>query len=61
MYNGEIVVVSKTDFVAGYKFKPLFWLGKKSRYWIGKRKMNCVDARSGVHTLEGGLCRKTEN
>jgi len=28
MYNGEIVVVSETDFVAGYKCKSFYGLTK---------------------------------
>jgi hypothetical protein len=41
MYDGEIVAVSKSDFVAGYKCGSLFWFGKGSRYWSGERKMSC--------------------
>jgi hypothetical protein len=41
MYDGGIVVVSKTGFVAGYKYRSLFWFGNGSRYWIGERKISC--------------------
>ena len=41
IYDGEIVVVSKTDFVAGYRSRSLFWLDKRSRCLRRERKMTC--------------------